>query len=62
MKTLPIVFMLFTVTCAFSQNGKIAMKNPAANSEDQSTFIYEPPNGLNLPEDVETSDELITWT
>ncbi len=55
MKTLPIVLMLFTVTCAFSQNGKIAIKNPAANSEDQSTFIYEAPRGLYMPEDVQVN-------
>jgi hypothetical protein len=52
MKTLPIVVLLFTVTCAFSQSGKIEIKNSAANSEGLTTFIYEPPNGLYLPEEV----------
>ena len=55
MKTLPVVILLFTVTCAFSQNGKIVVKNPEANSEGQTTFIFEPANGIYLPEDLQVN-------
>jgi hypothetical protein len=53
MKTLALVVFLFSATFAFSQNGKIAIKNQAADPNGQTTFLYEPPGGTNLPEDIE---------
>ncbi len=43
MKTPALVVLLFTVSCAFSQNGKIALKNPAANPEGRA------PSSMNHP-------------
>ena len=55
MKTLPIVVLLFIVASAFSQSGKITMNNTTADPGEQTTFTYEPPAGLYLPEDIQVN-------
>ena len=55
MKTLLTVILFFSVTCAYSQNGKIVVKNPETNSEGLTTFIYEPAAGTNLPADIQVN-------
>ena len=55
MKTLAFSVFLFTASCAFSQNGRIAIKNPSSDSEDRTNFIYEPPGGIYLPEDLQVN-------
>lgn len=55
MKTQALAVLLFTATCAFSQSRKIAMKNTLAEPEGQTTFIYEPPTGLFVPEDIQVN-------
>ncbi len=53
MRNLSIAILLFSATCAFSQNGRIDLKNQAADANGQTTFLYEPPTGLYLPEDIQ---------
>lgn len=55
MKTLPLVALLFLVTSAFSQNGKIAMSSQPKNPEDQASFLYKAPEGLFMPEDLQVN-------
>jgi hypothetical protein len=55
MRTLSLAVLLFTTTCAFSQNGRITMSNKPAYPEDQATFLYEPPLGLNLPREIQVN-------
>ena len=43
MKTPALVVLLSTVSCAFSQNGKIALKNPVAFPEGRA------PSSMNHP-------------
>jgi thiol-disulfide isomerase/thioredoxin len=52
MKKPIIVILLFAVTYTFSQSGKIYLKDSEVNTGEQNTFIYEPPKGLFLPENV----------
>jgi len=55
MKTLTLVFLLFTATHAFSQSGRIAIKNPSPDPEGQTAFIYEPPGGIYIPDDIQVN-------
>ena len=55
MKTLSFIVLLFIVTCAFSQNGKITMSNQPENPEGQVGFSYEPSEGLYMPEDLQVN-------
>lgn len=55
MKTLALVVFLFSAACAFSQNGRIALKNQAADPKGQTAFLYEPPVGLSIPEDIQAN-------
>ncbi len=55
MKISVLLVLLFTATCAFSQNGKITINTQAADPDGQTTFLYEPPAGLNLPEDIQVN-------
>ena len=55
MKTLPVVALLFIVASTFSQTGKITMTNQPESPEDQAIFLYEAPEGLLMPEDVQAN-------
>jgi len=55
MKTFATLVLLLAVSCAFSQRGKIEIKNPSEKSEGLTTFIYEAPKGLYLPEDAQVN-------
>ena len=46
-----IILLFFTVlNHAFSQNGKIYLKNPKFKVGAPNTYVYEPPQGLTVPE------------
>jgi thiol-disulfide isomerase/thioredoxin len=55
MKTLTFIAFLFIVTTAFAQTGKITMSSQPENPENKATFLYTPPKGLNLPEDIKVN-------
>ena len=55
MKSLTLVFLMFTAASVFSQNGRIAIKNPSSDPEGRTTFVYEPPAGIYLPEDIQVN-------
>ena len=52
MKKPIILILLFAFNYTFSQTGKIYPKDSEIKSGEQNTYIYEPPKGLFLPENV----------
>ncbi len=50
-KSIVLIFLLISI-CTFSQNGKIYLKSAERISGGSNTYIYEPPTGLTLPENV----------
>jgi thiol-disulfide isomerase/thioredoxin len=55
MKSLAFFTLLFAVSTAFSQNGKIILSSQPENPDGQATFRYEAPEGLNMPDDVQAN-------
>ncbi len=49
MKNLITLLLLVTANILFSQNGKIYPKNNTIIAGEINTFIYEPPNDINIP-------------
>ncbi len=52
MKNLIIAFTLLVSFLGFSQTGKIYPKNKKINRGEINTYIYEPPAGLEIPENA----------
>jgi thiol-disulfide isomerase/thioredoxin len=52
MKKPIILILLFAFNYTFSQTGKIYPKDSEIKSGEKNTYIYEPPKGLFLPENV----------
>jgi hypothetical protein len=47
--------LLFAVSSAFSQNGKIILSSQPENPDGQATFRYEAPEGVNMPDDIQAN-------
>ncbi|MCK4795842.1 MAG: hypothetical protein KAT05_00600, partial [Spirochaetes bacterium] len=52
MKNSIIVIFLFAFNYTFSQSGKIYLKDSELKHGEENIYIYEPPQGLFLPENV----------
>lgn len=49
MKNLSTLLFLLSINILFSQNGNIYPKNDTIIAGETNTFIYEPPNDINIP-------------
>ena len=52
MRSIIALVFLLVVNYAFSQNGTIYLEDSELKSGEQNVYIYEPPQGLNLPADI----------